>query len=190
VVLTIERDGLQVSVPVDLASVDDESGGKRGFLGVRPAQTTERVGPMRGFLKAGDAVGEAVAVSAQGMWQLFSGLGDLVSATISGDQAAIDQVRPASPIGLVQIGASTQRFGFAFTLELVALVNVFVALFNVIPIYPLDGGHFAVALYERVRGRPADVRKLAPLAAAVVIFMVLLGVLAIYLDIARPFQLN
>ena len=59
-----------------------------------------------------------------------------------------------------------------------------------IPIYPLDGGHFSVALYERIRGREADVRKLAPVAAAVVIFMVLLGALAIYLDIANPLDLN
>lgn len=190
VTLTVERDGEGLSVPVELAAVDDESGGKRGFLGVRPSQTTERVGPLRGIVSAGRGIGDAVAVSTQGMWQLFSGLGDLVAATLSGDQEAIDEVRPASPIGLVQIGASTQRFGFAFTLELVALINIFVALFNVIPIYPLDGGHFAVALYERIRGRPADVRKLAPVAAAVVVFMVLLGVLAIYLDIARPFQLN
>jgi membrane-associated protease RseP (regulator of RpoE activity) len=67
---------------------------------------------------------------------------------------------------------------------------VFVGIFNVIPIYPLDGGHFAVALYEKVRGRQADVRKLAPVAAVVVAFMVLLGVLAIYLDIANPFTLR
>jgi membrane-associated protease RseP (regulator of RpoE activity) len=72
---------------------------------------------------------------------------------------------------------------------LVALVNIFVGLFNVIPIYPLDGGHFSVALYEKVRGREADVAKLAPIAAVVIIFMVLLSVLAIYLDIANPFTL-
>ena len=55
--------------------------------------------------------------------------------------------------------------------------------------FPLDGGHFSVAVYEKVRGREADVAKLAPIAAVVVIFMILLGVLAIYLDIANPFTL-
>lgn len=123
------------------------------------------------------------------MWQLFTGLGDLVSATFSGDTERIDATRPASPIGLVRIGAQTQQFGIGFTLELLALINVFVGLFNLIPVYPLDGGHFSVALYEKVRGREADVTKLAPIAAAVVIFMLLLGVLAIYLDIANPFTL-
>jgi membrane-associated protease RseP (regulator of RpoE activity) len=91
---------------------------------------------------------------------------------------------------LIRIGAETEQLGIAFTLQLVALINVFVGLFNVIPVYPLDGGHFSVALYEKIRGRPADVRKLIPVAAAVVLFMVLLGVLAIYLDITNPFTLR
>jgi membrane-associated protease RseP (regulator of RpoE activity) len=168
--------------------VDDEAGGKRGYLGIRPGQTSERVNPISGLIQAGGDLGEATVVSAQGMWQLFSGLGELVAATFSGETGDVDQVRPASPIGIVGIAADIGDIGV--TLELLALVNVFVGLFNLLPIYPLDGGHFAVALYERVRGRPADVRKLAPVAAAVVIFMVLLGALAIYLDITDPLRLR
>ncbi|MDX1691784.1 MAG: M50 family metallopeptidase [Acidimicrobiia bacterium] len=190
VTLRVERDGTIRPLEVTLASVDDQAGGKRGFLGVAPSTETERVNPIVGFGRAGGAVGEAVVVSTQGMWQLVTGLGDLIGATITGDTEGIDEVRPASPIGLVRIGAQTQDLGIGFTLELVALINVFVGLFNFIPIYPLDGGHFSVALYEKIRGREADVRKLAPIAAAVVIFMVLLGVLAIYLDIANPLDLN
>ena len=128
--------------------------------------------------------------SVTGLWRMLSGLGQLVQATIAGDTDRINEVRPASPIGLVRIGAETQEFGLGFTFELLALVNIFVGLFNVIPMYPLDGGHFSVALYEKLRGRPADVRKLAPVAAAVVIFMILLGVFAIYLDITNPFTLR
>jgi membrane-associated protease RseP (regulator of RpoE activity) len=190
VTLSVQRDGQIIAIEATLASIDDEAGGKRGYLGVSPTAQKERVNPIVGVGRAGGAIGEAVVVSTQGMWQLFTGLGDLIGATISGDTDGIDDVRPASPIGLVRIGAQTQDLGIGFTLELVALINVFVGLFNVIPIYPLDGGHFSVALYERIRGREADVRKLAPVAAAVVIFMVLLGVLAIYLDIANPLNLN
>jgi membrane-associated protease RseP (regulator of RpoE activity) len=60
---------------------------------------------------------------------------------------------------------------------------------NVVPLYPLDGGHFAVALYEKIRGREADVRKLLPVAAMVFVFIVMLGLLGIYLDIVDPLQL-
>jgi len=190
VTLSITRDDRRLEVTAHLASLDDEVGGKRGFLGVTPGRETVRVGPIAGFGRAADTLGQATVASVDGMWRLFTSLGDLVSATISGDTERIDESRPASPIGLVRIGAETEALGLAVTLELVALVNVFVGLFNLIPMYPLDGGHFAVALYEKVRGRPADVRKLAPVAAAVVIFMVLLGVLAIFLDITQPFSLR
>jgi membrane-associated protease RseP (regulator of RpoE activity) len=185
----VDRDGATETVIVTFGSVEDGVGGMRGYFGVTPTSATVRLGPISGFVDAGAAVGDATVASVDGMWRLFSGLGDLISATLSGDTETIDENRPASPIGLVRIGAQTEQFGIGFTLSLIALVNVFVGLFNLIPMYPLDGGHFAVALYERIRGREADVAKLAPIAAVVVVFMILLGVLAIYLDIANPFTL-
>jgi membrane-associated protease RseP (regulator of RpoE activity) len=186
--IVVDRDGDDIVLFATLAAVDG-SDGRRGFLGVSPASETVRMNPLAGFVDAGASVGQATQASASGMWQLVTGLGDLVQATFTGDTETIDENRPASPIGLVRIGAQTEEFGIGFTLELIALVNVFVGFFNLLPVYPLDGGHFVVALYERVRGREADVAKLAPIAAAVVIFLILLGVLAIYLDIVDPFTL-
>ena len=187
--IVVERDGSVMSLTAAFGSVEDEDGGVRGFFGISPAIETVRLNPAAGFIDAGASVGQATTASVAGMWQLFTGLGDLISATFSGDTDAIDETRPTSPIGLVQIGAQTERFGVGFTLELLALVNVFVGLFNLIPVYPLDGGHFSVALYEKIRGREADVAKLAPVAAVAIIFLLLLGALAIYLDIAKPFTL-
>ncbi len=190
VVLVFDRGGQTMDATVTLAALDDGEDGDRGFLGVRSAVEKERSNPIAGLGDAGSAVARATGTSAVGLWRMVTGFGGLVEAVITGDADKIDEVRPASPIGLVRIGAQTEDLGIAFTLELLALVNVFVGLFNVVPMYPLDGGHFAVALYEKIRGRQADVRKLAPVAAVVVLFMVLLGVLAIYLDIADPFDLR
>jgi membrane-associated protease RseP (regulator of RpoE activity) len=190
VLLVFERVGSTIETDVTLAALDDGEGGDRGFLGVRAASEKERSNPIVGLGDAGAAVAEATATSAQGLWRMVTGFGGLVQAVITGDADKIEELRPASPIGLVRIGAQTEDLGIAFTLELLALVNVFVGLFNVVPMYPLDGGHFAVAVYEKIRGRQADVRKLAPVAAVVVVFMVLLGVMAIYLDIANPFTLR
>jgi membrane-associated protease RseP (regulator of RpoE activity) len=187
--VVVDRASAVLAFDVTFGSIDDPAGGKRGYFGIIPGSETVRLNPIAGFMDAGASVAEATHASVTGMWQLFSGLGDLVSATFRGDTAAIDENRPASPIGLVRIGAQTAQFGIGFTLELLALVNVFVGLFNLIPVYPLDGGHFSVAVYEKIRGREADVAKLAPIAAVVVVFMVLLGALAIYLDITNPFTL-
>jgi membrane-associated protease RseP (regulator of RpoE activity) len=187
VVIGVERDGRLLDIEADLAAVDGDGSGKRGYLGVSPGREEVRVGPLRGLVQAGGEVASATVASVQGLWQLVSGFGDLLGATLTGNTEDLGGNRVTSPIGIVGIAADIGDIGF--TLELLALVNVFVGIFNVIPIYPLDGGHFAVALYERIRGRPADVRKLAPIAAAVVAFVILLGIFAIYLDIARPFQL-
>lgn len=190
VLLVFDRAGTTMEATVTLAALDDGEGGDRGFLGVRSASEKERANPIAGLGDAGTAVARATSTSTLGLWRMVTGFGGLVEAVITGDAEKIEELRPASPIGLVRIGAQTEDLGIAFTLELLALVNVFVGVFNVVPMYPLDGGHFAVALYEKIRGRQADVRKLAPIAAVVVVFMVLLGVLAIYLDIANPFTLR
>ena len=59
------------------------------------------------------------------------------------------------------------------------------------PLLPLDGGHVAVAVYERLRSRGgeryyADVGKLLPIVYAVVFILITVGVAALYLDITDP----
>ena len=105
----------------------------------------------------------------------------MVGAAFGQDAAVLEEARPVSVIGLVRVAT-----GLEFALFLMAYVNVFVGTLNVIPLYPLDGGHFAVALYEKIRGRQADVRRLLPIAAAVFVFIMAIGVLGIYFDIVDP----
>ena len=120
----------------------------------------------------------------KGLWALIVGFPDLLRGLFSGDDEILNEVRPITPIGLVRIAGPLES-----TLGILALVNVFVGIVNVIPLYPLDGGHFAVALYEKLTGRVTDVAKLAPIAAVVVLFLVSVGLVGLYLDIFRPLQL-
>ena len=76
-------------------------------------------------------------------------------------------------------------------LVLMAGVNVSIGILNLIPLLPLDGGHVAIATYERIRsigGRRhmVDSSRLLPLTYAVFVGLMLLGVSAIYLDIVDP----
>jgi membrane-associated protease RseP (regulator of RpoE activity) len=71
------------------------------------------------------------------------------------------------------------------------MVNISLGVLNLLPLLPLDGGHLAVATYERIRsigGRRymADVSRLVPLTWAVLAFFVLLGGSAFYLDLTDP----
>ncbi len=84
---------------------------------------------------------------------------------------------------------------------LVATLNIFVGIFNLVPILPLDGGHIAVALYEggrnkiyRLRGKetpgPVDVEKLTPITIVVLALLIFLTLLLLFADIFNPINLN
>jgi membrane-associated protease RseP (regulator of RpoE activity) len=84
---------------------------------------------------------------------------------------------------------------------LVASLNIFVGIFNLLPILPLDGGHMAVAIADEVRAlfarlrkqpRPApiDVNVLTPITGVVVILLGILTVLLVIADIINPVSLN
>ncbi len=80
---------------------------------------------------------------------------------------------------------------------LLALLNFFVGVFNLLPLLPLDGGHLAVVIYEQIRSwiarlrrRPdpglVDMRKLLPLSVGVFALLVGFGLLLIMADLVNP----
>jgi membrane-associated protease RseP (regulator of RpoE activity) len=100
--------------------------------------------------------------------------------------------RPTTLVGVTgvtdDVGESQGLVGIIYVL---AVLNVFVGVFNMLPLLPLDGGHAAIATYERIRERNgqryhADVAKLMPFAMAVMTVLLFLFAAGLYLDIARP----
>jgi membrane-associated protease RseP (regulator of RpoE activity) len=99
--------------------------------------------------------------------------------------------RLASPIGIVRLASQASHAGLRDVLTLLFSINVFVGLFNLFPMLPLDGGHVAIAVYEQARSRRGrryhvDVAKLLPATYLVFLVLVVLGVTAIYMDITHP----
>jgi RIP metalloprotease RseP len=180
----VERDGAEVTLSAILTVrtiTKDGTDTPVGFFGVAP---DDQVGPFRAVVASADNLVVSTREAARGLWSLVSNFGSILTATVTNDGDSLEESRPISVIGLVQIASQLEE-----SFILLAFVNVFVGLLNVIPLYPLDGGHFSVALYEKLRGRPADVRKLLPVAAAVFIFVLTLGLLGIYLDIFNPLEI-
>ena len=100
--------------------------------------------------------------------------------------------RPTTVVGASQVGGEIGRSdGLKGVLILLATVNIFVGIFNLVPLLPLDGGHAAIATYERLRSRRgkvyrADVGKMIPVATTVVVLLVMLMFAGLYLDITSP----
>ena len=76
-----------------------------------------------------------------------------------------------------------------YQLVIKPFVNIFLAVFNSIPLVPLDGGRVVLALYEGITGKKIPDRKLYPVAAVVIFIFIFLGVTAFYLDITQPIKL-
>jgi RIP metalloprotease RseP len=183
VTIVVERDGERIALETTLLAVGNPP---RGFFGVSPLAVERSVGV---FGATGEALSDiwfAAQQSVVGLWSLVTNFGGLLAAVFDSSSEVPEASRPVSVVGLTRIADAS---GIQATFVLLAFVNVFVGVLNFLPLYPLDGGHFAVAAYEKARGREPDVRKLLPVAAVVVAFVVLLGLLGIYFDIVDPLQL-
>jgi membrane-associated protease RseP (regulator of RpoE activity) len=210
--LTLERDGSERTAVAELRPRPDDGSGEAGspFLGVGTSKhfSDDPIGLGTAIVRA---PGEMLRFSAQSLGALAgvfspSGISDFAdnvgeandpddgeSGSGSGSASeGDDDGRLISIIGVVQIGSQDGiENRVAFLLALFFQINVFIGIFNMVPLPPLDGGHAAVAIYERIRSRAgrryhADVAKLLPLTYAVVMGLVVVGVTSMYLDIVNP----
>lgn len=183
VTLTVERDGQTVSLEADL--IESETIPGAGYLGVSPAFENVPIGPIQAVGMAGQEVWNGIQDTFYSLYQMFrpSSLAQYFGV-FGGDTDVPDEIRPVSPIGIVSIGSQMQDATGFF--GILAYVNVILATINLLPLFPLDGGHFAVAVYEKISGRQANVRKLMPVAAAVIGTLFFLGFVAVILDVVDP----
>jgi membrane-associated protease RseP (regulator of RpoE activity) len=99
--------------------------------------------------------------------------------------------QPHSAIGAGIILADAVRKGMLPFLEVLISLNISLAILNMLPMLPLDGGHVAIAVYERARTRRgkkryrADVSKLVPYAYVFMALLLVFVVSKAYLDIAH-----
>jgi membrane-associated protease RseP (regulator of RpoE activity) len=207
---TIDRDGetLQISTTVGRALFDEEGNlvayaapgedlpapqpgeVEVGFLGVQPAERYDTLPLGEAIVDSGartvQLTGFLVTTITQPFETVFNG--DLFEA-LQGEGPRDPEDGPVGIVGAGRIaGESVEKGRYTDFIGLMVGLTIFVGLINLLPLPPLDGGHLAVIGYESITRRPVDVRKLIPLAAAVISFFVLLFFAVLYLDLARPLR--
>jgi membrane-associated protease RseP (regulator of RpoE activity) len=171
------------------------------FLGVTPVPTIARQGPVAVVV----AVGDVVVRTGQAIINLPERLPNLFGSAFLGSER--DQDGPVGIVGVSRIGgeflasedfSATQQV--LFLLNLLALVNISLFLFNMLPLPPLDGGQIFPAVWEavkkriaRLRGKPdpgpVDAAKLLPVAYVVALLFIGWSAILLVADVVNPIQL-
>jgi regulator of sigma E protease len=168
--VTVERGGNERTFTGELGA--DPADQDRALVGVRPEVVKTRYGPLEAL---GMAVQQVVRVS--GLLAVF--LGDL----ITGEEKLYENV--TGPVGIASVGSTSVEQGF-FP-QLLALISVNLALFNLLPILPLDGGHLLFIAAEKVLGRPVSQETMGRIAALGIALVLMLFVFATYADLSKIF---
>lgn len=184
--VVVARGGTERTLAVTLAA--KRPGGQAGgYLGVSPEVRAVKAGPVTAVVRAGQDVGTLAKHSLLTFGNLFtpSSISRLFSQVAGNEERT--NADPATLIGVGgQAGALASEGAWASFFSLIALFNIFIGVANMVPLPPLDGGHLAVLVYEKIRGRDVDMRKLIPITATVVGVLGSLFFMLLYLDIVKP----
>jgi membrane-associated protease RseP (regulator of RpoE activity) len=194
--ITVHRDGKTVTLHTTLASVRGRSG---GYLGVAPALVFAPASPLGAVRYAGSAFGQVLVGSVKALGALPAALPHLFSKDrprrVGGQVSSV--VGAAEATGAAVAANVGWQYKVSFVLLLIASLNIFVGAFNLLPLLPLDGGHIAVVIYERVRAwfarlrrRPdpgmVDMAKLLPVSFSIFMVLMFFSVMLILADIVNP----
>ncbi len=212
VIATVDRGGSPLDLTVQIGEAtrpvydeyDQETGevATVGYVGLAPTSewVTESWTAVPGYMW------DITVRSVEALISLPVRLYDLVTGTLlGGEERSLDS--PVSVVGVSRIGGDVAamdqplRAKAATFIGLLASLNLFLFLFNLLPILPLDGGHVVGAAYEAVRrwlaritGRPdpgpVDVARLLPVAYVVAGVLVAMGVVVIWADLVKPISLG
>jgi membrane-associated protease RseP (regulator of RpoE activity) len=173
--------------------------GPRGFVGITATEHNPTVGPARAFGRTLTDFGSLAksTVGALGKLLSFHGVSSYADQVQGKAVSQEDQGnRFLSPVGVYRIAGQAADQGLSQVLSLLVLINIFVGIFNMLPLLPFDGGHVTLAVYEAIRSRIkgrrhfADAGKLMPVAYVTVAALVVISISSLYIDIARPLRLS
>lgn len=203
--LGIKRGGenLIITATPTMQTVDGE---KRYLLGIINKTGLKRTSVITSFKNAGIVTKDFLKESVKSLIKLPSKIPALWGQTINGKTRDANGL--VGVVGVARVSGQAVSSNDLSAMErlatfvlIIASLNIFVGLFNLLPILPLDGGHMAVAIadeirafFARLRGRPRpaaiDVTVLTPITMVVFVILAALTLLLLVADIVNPVVLN
>ncbi len=167
--------------PDEIARVISTSNGRPLVVTVERDGGTVRLGPTRpektdgsyrlGFVLAGEGLGPVDST-----WQAIRVTGIItkeIGASLSRIVTGDGRKEISSPVGIVQGSSQAVDQGYDTYLWVLGLISLSLALLNLLPLLPLDGGHIAFSIVEGIRGK-AVTREVYERVSAIGIAVVLL----------------
>ncbi len=203
--LVIKRDSEQITIQTS-ARFETIDGTQRYVLGIINEVGIKRSGVITSLKNSATVTRDFLSQSVKSLINLPSKIPSLWGQTVGGETRD-----PNGLVGVVGVArVSGQTIGsdslsiterLSTFILIIASLNIFVGLFNLLPILPLDGGHMAVAIADEIRAfiarlrrrpRPAaiDVTLLTPITMVVFVILAALTVLLLVADIVNPVILN
>jgi membrane-associated protease RseP (regulator of RpoE activity) len=200
----VQRGDQRLALIVDVPKVQRWTGdgvksvGMIGASAQRPAVTTQ-YGPVAAVGATFSFTGSMFSETAQRLVEFPERIPAVVTAIFGGER---DPNTPVSVVGASRIGGEAVERGiWVLFFFLLASLNFFIGVFNLLPLLPLDGGHIAVVWYERVRdwirarrgkvaGGPVDYTKLSGITMVLVLIGGAVTLLTVTADIVNPIRLQ
>jgi regulator of sigma E protease len=111
----------------------------------------------------------ALALASEDTWLVTKAMGTWLGHIASGS----GRKDVSTPVGIVQQSSRAVQLGYREYLQVLAIISLSLALLNLLPLLPLDGGHMVFSIVEGVRGRAVG-RAVYERVSAVGIALVLL----------------
>lgn len=178
--LSVLRDSNEYvfEVKVKTKEFNDPLGGKHtvGLLGIVPDD--EFVNIKHGFF-------ESFSLSLKRTWEMtamtYKGLWFMMTGKLSMRESV------TGPLGIFYVTSKAASIGFIAVLHLIAVLNVSLAIFNLLPLPVLDGGHIFFLIIEKIRGKPLDIKAERVITQIGFAFIITLAIFVTYNDLNRLF---
>jgi membrane-associated protease RseP (regulator of RpoE activity) len=205
IMLSVSRNGEALEIPITPAARTLD-GKEIGYLGVINKLGTRKDGSFKAISNSAKLTKDLLGNSVTSLISLPTKIPALVRQTFGNEKR--DAQGLVGVVGVARVSAQTasdpklqSREKVASFLIIIASLNIFVGVFNLLPLLPLDGGHMAVAIVDGLRRLNArrrkvtapaaiDVEKLLPITLVVFAVLAVLSLLLLAADIFNPINLN